>query len=144
MRRLQEQHQKDLEEMEQRLQAFSQAEWDKVHLGYQGEADKYKALLQTQMEQLEGSHDTLKLELERSHEEQLQCVKQHEQSLEELKKLHTQQLESLDESSKDSEVALIAQIQVLTQENVDLLEKLTSEENKRRELAVGQVLLCAS
>ncbi|XP_049588712.1 microtubule-associated tumor suppressor 1 homolog A isoform X2 [Syngnathus scovelli] len=139
MRRLQKQHQKDLEEMEQRLQAFYQAEWDKVHLSYQGEADKYKALLQTQMEQLEGSHDTLKLELERSHEEQLQCVKQqHEQSLEELKKFHTQQLESLDESLKDSEVALIAQIQVLTQENADLLKRLTSEENKRRELAEGQ------
>ncbi|KAM9835145.1 microtubule-associated tumor suppressor 1 homolog A isoform 2-T3 [Syngnathus typhle] len=139
MRRLQEQHQKDLEEMEQRLQAFYQAERDKVHLSYQGEADKYKALVQTQMEQLEGSHDTLKLELERGHEEQLHCVKQqHEQSLEELKKLHTQQLESLDESLKDSEVGLIAQIQLLTQENADLLEKLTSEDNKRRELAVGQ------
>ncbi|XP_019739724.1 microtubule-associated tumor suppressor 1 homolog isoform X2 [Hippocampus comes] len=139
MRGLQEQHQKDLEEMEQRLQAFYQAEWDKVHLTYQGEADKCKALLQKQMEQLEVSHDAMKLELEHSHEEQLQCVKQqHECSLEELNKTHIQQLQSLDASLKDSEAALSAQIEALTQENADLIGKLTAEENKRRELAESQ------
>ncbi|XP_051913442.1 microtubule-associated tumor suppressor 1 homolog isoform X2 [Hippocampus zosterae] len=139
MRGLQEQHQKDLEEMEQRLQAFYQAEWDQVRLTYQGEADKCKALLQTQMEQLEVSHDAMKLELEHSHEEQLQCVKQqHEWSLEELSKIHTQQLQSLDASLKDSEAALSAQIEALTQENADLIGKLTAEENKRRELAESQ------
>ncbi|XP_061642968.1 microtubule-associated tumor suppressor 1 homolog A isoform X2 [Phyllopteryx taeniolatus] len=139
MGRLHEQHQKDLEEMEQRLQVFYQAECDKGHLSYQEEADKVKALLQKQMEHLEVSHDATKLELEHCQVEQLQCVKQqHEQSLEELRKSHTLQLESLNASLKDAEAALSARIQVLTQENADLMEKLTAEENKLSELSESQ------
>jgi len=46
---LQEQHQKDLVELEQRLQAFYQAEWDKLHLACQEEADKCKTLMQQQV-----------------------------------------------------------------------------------------------
>lgn len=49
LQKLQEQHQKDLTELEQRLQAFYQAEWDKVHLTYQEEADKCKTLMQKQV-----------------------------------------------------------------------------------------------
>lgn len=49
LQRLQVQHQKDLDELEQRLQAFYQAEWDKVHLTYQEEADKCKTLMQQQV-----------------------------------------------------------------------------------------------
>ncbi|XP_061542313.1 microtubule-associated tumor suppressor 1 homolog A isoform X2 [Phycodurus eques] len=139
MGRLHEQHQKELEEMEQRLQVFYQAECDKGHLSYQEEADKVKALLQKQMEHLEVSHDATKLELEHCQVEQLQCVKQqHEQSLEELRKSHTLQMESLNASLKDAQAALSARIQVLTQENADLMEKLTAEENKRSELAESQ------
>lgn len=47
--RLQEQHQKDLAELEQRLQAAYQAEWDKVHLTYQEDVDRCKALMQQQV-----------------------------------------------------------------------------------------------
>ncbi|XP_077388650.1 microtubule-associated tumor suppressor 1 homolog A isoform X2 [Festucalex cinctus] len=138
MRGLREQHQKDLEPMEQRMQAY-QADWDKVHFSYQEEADKCKALLEKQIQQLEVSHEAKKLELEHSHVEQLQCVEQqHEQSLEELRKIHTQQLQSLDASLKDSEAALSAQIEMLTRENTDLIEKLTAEEDKRRELVESQ------
>lgn len=49
LQNLQEQHQKDLAELEQRLQTFYQAEWDKVHLTYQEEADKCKTLMQQQV-----------------------------------------------------------------------------------------------
>ena len=49
LQKLQDQHQKDVAELEQRLQAFYQAEWDKVHLTYQEEADKCKALMQQQV-----------------------------------------------------------------------------------------------
>lgn len=49
LRKLQEQHLKDLAELEQRLQAFYQAEWDKVHQTYQEEADNYKSLMQKQV-----------------------------------------------------------------------------------------------
>ncbi|XP_071313910.1 microtubule-associated tumor suppressor 1 homolog A isoform X3 [Trachinotus anak] len=136
LQKLQEQHQKDVAELEQRLQAFYQAEWDKVHLTYQEEADKCKNLMQQQMGELKADHEAIKLELQSSHAEQLQCVKQqYEMSLEELRKVHNQELQSLDKTLKDAEAALSGQIQELTVENSELLEKLTAEENKRRELA---------
>ncbi|KAM9356774.1 microtubule-associated tumor suppressor 1 homolog A [Symphorus nematophorus] len=140
---LQEQHQKDLDELEQRLQAFYQAEWDKVHLTYQEEADKCKTLMEQQMGELKANHETMKLELENSHTEQLQCVtQQYETSLEELRKVHNQELQSLDKTLKDAEAALSGQIETLTGENNALIEKLTAEENRRKELAEkSQVLL---
>lgn len=136
LQNLQQQHQKDLAELEQRLQAFYQAEWDKVHLTYQEEADKCKTLMQQQMEELKANHEVMKLELESSHVEQLQCVKQqYEMSLEELRKVHNQELQSLDKTLKDAEASLSGQIQELTVENNALIEKLTAEENRRKELA---------
>ncbi|CAK6974177.1 microtubule-associated tumor suppressor 1 homolog A [Scomber scombrus] len=134
--KLQAQHQKDLNELEQRLQAFYQAEWDKVHLTYQDEADKCKSLMQQQMSELKANHEALKLELENSHTEHLHCVKQqYENSLEELRKTHNQELQSLDKTLKDAEAALSGQIQELTEENNALIEKLTAEEKRRRQLA---------
>ncbi|TKS72648.1 Mitochondrial tumor suppressor 1 -like protein [Collichthys lucidus] len=136
LQKLQEQHQKDLVELEQRLQSFYQAEWDKVHLTYQEEADKCKALMQQQMEELKANHEAAKLDLENSHTEQLQCVKQqYEMSLEELSKVHNQELQSLDKTLKDAEATLSGQIEELTAENKALIEKLTAEANRRRELA---------
>lgn len=49
LQKVQEQHRRDVAELEQRLQAFYQAEWDKVHLTYQEEADKCKTLMQQQV-----------------------------------------------------------------------------------------------
>lgn len=46
---LQGKHRNDLAELEQRLQAFYQAERDKVHLSYQEEADKCRSLMQQQV-----------------------------------------------------------------------------------------------
>ncbi|XP_070818614.1 microtubule-associated tumor suppressor 1 homolog A isoform X2 [Chaetodon trifascialis] len=136
LQKLQEQHQKDLAELEHRLQTFYQAEWDKVHLTYQEEADKCKTLMQQQMEELKADHEAMKLELENSHTEQLQCVKQqYEMSLEELSKVHNQELQSLDKTLRDAEAALSGQIEALTAENKALIEKLTAEENRRKELA---------
>lgn len=136
---LKEQHNKDLNELEQRLHALYQAEWDKVHLTYQEEADKCKSLMQQQMGELKANHEAMKLELERSHTEQLQCIKQqYEMSLEELSKVHNQELQALDKTLKDAEAALSGQIEVLTAENSTLIEKLTAEENRRKELAECQ------
>ncbi|XP_013879844.1 microtubule-associated tumor suppressor 1 homolog [Austrofundulus limnaeus] len=130
--RLQEQHQKDLAELEQRLQAAYQAEWDKVHLTYQEEADRCKALMKQQVEELKAHHEAMKL----SHEEQLQQVKQqHETSLEELRKVHTQELECFNKTSKDTETALYRKLKELTMENHALTEKLAAEENRKKELA---------
>uniref|UniRef100_UPI0037E94F7F microtubule-associated tumor suppressor 1 homolog A isoform X1 n=1 Tax=Semicossyphus pulcher TaxID=241346 RepID=UPI0037E94F7F len=136
LQKLQEQHQTDLAELEQRLQNFYQAEWDKVHLTYQEEAEKCKTLMQQQMGDLKANHEAMTLELESSHTEQLQCVKQqYEVSLEELSKVHSLELQSLDKSLKDAEAALSEKIEELTVENNALIEKLTAEENRRKELA---------
>ncbi|XP_039974996.1 microtubule-associated tumor suppressor 1 homolog A isoform X2 [Xiphias gladius] len=136
LQKLQEQHQKDVDELEQRLQAFYQAEWDKVHLTYQEEADKCKTLMEQQIGELKANHEAMKLELQNSHVEQLQCVKQqYEMSLEELRNVHNQELQSLDRTLKDAEASLSGQIQELTVENNALIEKLTAGENKRKELA---------
>uniref|UniRef100_A0A3Q3FM91 Microtubule associated scaffold protein 1 n=1 Tax=Labrus bergylta TaxID=56723 RepID=A0A3Q3FM91_9LABR len=134
--KLQEQHQKDLAELEHRLQTFYQAEWDKVHLTYQEEADKCKTLMQQQMGELKANHETIQLEREKNHAEELQCVKgQYETSLEELINVHGQELQSLDKTLKDAEAVLSGKIKELTVENNALIEKLTAEENRRKKLA---------
>ncbi|XP_026043599.1 microtubule-associated tumor suppressor 1 homolog A isoform X2 [Astatotilapia calliptera] len=136
LHKLQEQHRNDLVELEQRLQAYYQAERDKVHCAYQKEADKSKTVMQQQIEELKVNHEAMKLDLEKSHEEQLQCVKQqYEMSLEELRKVHNQELEALDKTLKDAEASLSSQIEELTLENSALNERLTAEERKRKELA---------
>ncbi|XP_006781864.1 microtubule-associated tumor suppressor 1 homolog A isoform X3 [Neolamprologus brichardi] len=136
LHKLQEQHRNDLAELEQRLQAYYQAERDKVHRAYQEEADKSKTVMLQQIEELKANHEAMKLDLEKSHEEQLQCVKQqYEMSLEELRKVHNQELEALDKTLKDAEASLSSQIEELTSENSALNERLTAEERKRKELA---------
>ncbi|XP_075960151.1 microtubule-associated tumor suppressor 1 homolog A [Anarhichas minor] len=136
LHKLQEQHQNDLVELEQRLQAFYQAEWDKVHLTYQDETDKCKTLMQQQMEELKANHEAMKLELESSHAEQLLSVtQQYDTSLEELSKVHNQELQSSERTLKETGAALSERIQELTVENNALIEKLTAVENRRKQLA---------
>ncbi|XP_068570425.1 microtubule-associated tumor suppressor 1 homolog A isoform X2 [Cebidichthys violaceus] len=136
LHKLQEQHQNDLVELEQRLQAFYQAEWDKVHLTYQEETDKCKTLMQQQMGELKANQEAMKLELESSHAEQLLSVKQqYDKSLEELSKVHNQELQSLENTLKETGAALSGQIEELTVENNALIEKLTVVENRRKQLA---------
>ncbi|XP_043983427.1 microtubule-associated tumor suppressor 1 homolog A isoform X1 [Gambusia affinis] len=134
-RRLQEEHQQELANLEQKLQAVHKAEWDHLHLNYLEETNKYKTLMQQQMEELKANQEAMKEQLESSHEEQLQSVRQqHESSLEELRRVHTLELQSLEQELKDSEAALSAQIEELTVENNVLLEKLAAEKSRRREL----------
>ncbi|XP_068181437.1 microtubule-associated tumor suppressor 1 homolog A isoform X2 [Antennarius striatus] len=136
LQKLQEQHQKDLVELEQRLQAFYQTEWDKAHLTYQEEANKCRRLMEQQIEEVQSNHEAMKQELKDSHAEQLQCVNLHyELSLEELSKVHNQELQSREKSLKDTESALNGRIETLTAENNVLIEKLTAEENRRKQLA---------
>lgn len=133
--KLQEEHKQELAELEQKLQAVYKAEWDNVHLTYQEEANKHKALMQQQIEELKTNHEAMKLQLERAYAEQLQSVRQqYEMSLEELRKVHTQELQSFEQTLKDAEAALSAKIQELTVEKNVLLEKLAAEESRRREL----------
>ncbi|KAM9741938.1 microtubule-associated tumor suppressor 1 homolog A isoform 3-T5 [Menidia menidia] len=133
LQRLQEEHQKEQTELEQRLQAFYQDEWEKVRLTYQEEANKCKTLIQQQMEDLKANHEVMKLELQSSHSQQLQRVQQqYERKLEELREVHKQELQSLDKTLKDAEAALSGKIQNLTMENNALIEKLAAEERRRK------------
>ncbi|KAJ3587624.1 hypothetical protein NHX12_011221 [Muraenolepis orangiensis] len=136
LRRIEDQHRDDLAQLETRLQAFYQAEWDKVHLTYQEEADKCRTLMEQQIGDLKANHDATKLGLEADHAEHLQDVKrQYEDSLEELRKIHSGDLQSLQKTLKEAEATLSGQIQGLTEENNSLVEKLKAEEERRRQLA---------
>uniref|UniRef100_A0A3P9JD01 Microtubule associated tumor suppressor 1b n=1 Tax=Oryzias latipes TaxID=8090 RepID=A0A3P9JD01_ORYLA len=136
LHKLQNQHQKELLELEQKLQAFYQAERDGVHLRHQEEAAKHRTLAQQQIDELRAHHEAVKLELENAHVQQLQAVRQQqEKTLEELRKTHSQELQTLDKSFKDAEVALFKQVQELTEEKALLTKKLEVEQQRRRELA---------
>ncbi|KAM6953179.1 microtubule-associated tumor suppressor 1 homolog A, partial [Aplochiton taeniatus] len=136
LEKVKEQQQHDLAQLEQRLQAFYQAEWDKVHLTYQEEADKCKALMEQQMSELRAAHEEVKLELETSHSDQLQGVqKQCEDSLQELSKAHEQELQTLDKTLKETETTLCEKIQELTAENNVFSERIMAEEARRKALA---------
>ncbi|TWW55798.1 microtubule-associated tumor suppressor 1 homolog A isoform X3 [Takifugu flavidus] len=139
LQNVQEQHQKDLVQLEQRLQAFYQAEWDKVHQSYQEEADKCKGLMQQQMVELKDKHEAMKQEQEKAHSEQLEGLKrQYEISLEELSKSYKHQLQDLDKDMRETEAALSRQIEELNVQNQALLEKLNSEENRRKSAEKSQ------
>uniref|UniRef100_A0A1A8C3E2 Mitochondrial tumor suppressor 1a n=1 Tax=Nothobranchius kadleci TaxID=1051664 RepID=A0A1A8C3E2_NOTKA len=132
--RLQEQHQKDLAELEQKTSY--QAEWGKSRLACQEEADECRTLMLQQMEELKASHEAMKQKLESSHEEQLQRVKQqHDSSLQALRNAHTQELQRLEKTCKDTEFLLRRELEELTVKNNALMEKLAAHENRRKELA---------
>ncbi|KAM8909286.1 uncharacterized protein AB9W97_006198 isoform 2-T2 [Spinachia spinachia] len=135
LHKLQDKHHNDMVDLEQRLQDFYQAEWDKVHLTYQEETDNCKTLMQQQLEELKANHEAMKLELGSSHAEQLQSVKQqYDISLEELSKVHNQELQSLEKALKETGAALSGRIEELTVENNALVEKLAAVESRRKRL----------
>lgn len=136
LRRLEEQHHDELAQLEVRLQAFYQAEWDKVHLTYQEEADKCRTLMEQQIGDLKANHEATKLDLKADHSEHLQDVKQqYEDSLEEIRKTHGGDLQSLQKTLNEAEATLSGQIQELTEENNALVVKLKAEEERRKQLA---------
>lgn len=49
LQKVQEQHQSDMADLEERLKTFYAAEWEKVHQAYQEEADKCKTQMELQV-----------------------------------------------------------------------------------------------
>ncbi|KAJ8383119.1 hypothetical protein SKAU_G00038970 [Synaphobranchus kaupii] len=136
MQKVQEQHQSDLADLEDRLKTFYQDEWEKVHQAYQEEADRCKSQMQQQLDDLKTKHEALRKELEASHAGRLESLKQHyETTLEELRKTHKEEVETLDKTMKEAKAKLTEQIEELSTENVALNEKLNAEEERRRMLA---------
>lgn len=136
LQKVQEQHRLDLADLEERLKTFYSTEWEKVHQTYQEEADKCKAQMDQQLEELRSKHEALKKELEDSHIEDVDSLKLHfEESFKELKQSHEKEMETLNTTLKKSEEILSSQIQELITENNNLKEKLKAEEIRRKDLA---------
>nr|XP_055061682.1 microtubule-associated tumor suppressor 1 homolog [Misgurnus anguillicaudatus] len=136
LQKLQEQHQTELQQLEERLKEFYSAEWDKTHQAYQKEADKCRALMQQQVDEVRSKQEALRNQQEVAHSKQIETLKkEHETTLAELRKTHEQHTEDLDKTFKESEALLNEKIQTLTAENEALKEKLREEEERRKALA---------
>ncbi|XP_059941933.1 microtubule-associated tumor suppressor 1 isoform X2 [Mesoplodon densirostris] len=132
VQKLNQQHQTDLTELENRLKEFYTGECEKLQNIYIEEAEKYKTQLQEQFDNLSAAHETSKLEIEASHSEKVDLLKKaYETSLSEIKKSHEMEKKSLEDLLYKKQESLEKQISGLKSENDTLNEKLKSEEQKR-------------
>ncbi|XP_030904772.2 microtubule-associated tumor suppressor 1 isoform X3 [Melopsittacus undulatus] len=132
LQKLNEQHHNDLAELEERLKQFYTAECEKLQSICIEEAEKYKAQLQEQVDNLNTTHENFKLELERSHSEKVEELKkEYESSFSELKSAHESERKSLEDSFTEKQESLEKKIDELKCENDSLSEKLKLEEQKQ-------------
>uniref|UniRef100_A0A2D4IKW2 Microtubule-associated tumor suppressor 1 n=1 Tax=Micrurus lemniscatus lemniscatus TaxID=129467 RepID=A0A2D4IKW2_MICLE len=132
VQKLNQQHQSDILELEERLKQFYTAECEKLQSICIEEAEKYKAQLQVQVDNLNITHENFKLELETSHAEKIEELKkEYESSCSELKVTHALERKSLEESFHEKQEELEKKIAELQSENDCLNEKLKLEEQKR-------------
>nr|XP_005282126.1 microtubule-associated tumor suppressor 1 isoform X6 [Chrysemys picta bellii] len=130
VQKLNQQHQNDLTELEERLKQFYTGECEKLQSICIEEAEKYKAQLQEQVDNLNITHENFKLELETSHAEKIdELKKEYESSLSELKNAHELERNSFENSFKEKQESLEKKIDELKRENDSLNEKL--EEQKQ-------------
>ncbi|XP_016064513.1 PREDICTED: microtubule-associated tumor suppressor 1 isoform X2 [Miniopterus natalensis] len=132
VQKLNQQHQTDLTELENRLKEFYTEECEKLQNIYIEEAEKYKTQLQEQFDNLNAAHETSKLEIEASHSDEVELLKKaYETSLSEIKQSHELEKKSLEDLLSEKQESLEKQINDLKSENEALNEKLKSEEQKR-------------
>ncbi|XP_028600922.2 microtubule-associated tumor suppressor 1 isoform X2 [Podarcis muralis] len=132
VQQLNQQHQRDLSELEERLKQFYTTECKKLQSICIEEAEKYKAQLQEQVDNLNITHENFKLELETSHTERIdELKKNHELSFTELKNAQELERRTLEESLQEKQQLLEKKISELQSENDSLNEKLKLEEQKR-------------
>ncbi|XP_074678752.1 microtubule-associated tumor suppressor 1 isoform X1 [Strix aluco] len=132
LQKLNQQHHNDLAELEERLKQFYTAECEKLQSICIEEAEKYKAQLQEQVDNLNITHENFKLELENSHSEKVEELKkEYESSFSELKSAHESERKSLEDSFKEKQELLERKIDELKSENDFLSEKLKLEEQKQ-------------
>ncbi|XP_021074334.1 microtubule-associated tumor suppressor 1 isoform X1 [Mus pahari] len=132
VQKLNQQHQTDRTELENRLKELYTAECEKLQSIYIEEAEKYKTQLQEQFDNLNAAHETTKLEIEASHSEKVELLKKtYETSLSEIKKSHEMEKKSLEDLLTEKQESLEKQINDLKSENDALNERLKSEEQKQ-------------
>ncbi|XP_021026632.1 microtubule-associated tumor suppressor 1 isoform X2 [Mus caroli] len=132
VQKLNQQHQTDRAELENRLKDLYTAECEKLQSIYIEEAEKYKTQLQEQFDNLNAAHEATKLEIEASHSEKVELLKKtYETSLSEIKKSHEMEKKSLEDLLNEKQESLEKQINDLKSENDALNERLKSEEQKQ-------------
>ncbi|NXM32290.1 MTUS1 protein, partial [Oxyruncus cristatus] len=134
LQKLNQQHHDDLAELEERLKQFYTAECEKLQSICIEEAEKYKAQLQEQVDNLNTTHESFKLELENRHSEKVEELKKEYESSFSGKYLvfnHESERKSLEDSFKEKQELLEKKIDELKSENDSLSEKLKLEEQKQ-------------
>ncbi|NXE13667.1 MTUS1 protein, partial [Lophotis ruficrista] len=133
LQKLNQQHHNDLAELEERLKQFYTAECEKLQSICIEEAEKYKAQLQEQVDNLNITHENFKLELENSHSEKVEELKKEYESSFSGKyySAHESERKSLEDSFKEKQESLEKKIDELKCENDSLSEKLKLEEQKQ-------------
>ncbi|NXB61336.1 MTUS1 protein, partial [Struthidea cinerea] len=135
LQKLNQQHHDDLAELEERLKQFYTAECEKLQSICIEEAEKYKAQLQEQVDNLNITHESFKLELENRHSEKVEELKKEYESSFSGKyfvfNTHESERKSLEDSFKEKQELLEKKIDELKSENNSLSEKLKLEEQKQ-------------
>ncbi|NXM44432.1 MTUS1 protein, partial [Gymnorhina tibicen] len=135
LQKLNQQHHDDLAELEERLKQFYTAECEKLQSICIEEAEKYKAQLQEQVDNLNTTHESFKLELENRHSEKVEELKKEYESSFSGKyfvfNTHESERKSLEDSFKEKQELLERKIDELKSENNTLSEKLKLEEQKQ-------------
>ncbi|KFO99385.1 Microtubule-associated tumor suppressor 1, partial [Calypte anna] len=135
LQKLNQQHQNDLADLEERLKQFYTAECEKLQSTCIEEAEKYKAQLQEQVDNLNVAHENFKLELENRHSEKVHELKKEYESSFSGKyfafNTHESEKKSLEDSFKEKQELLQKKIDELKCENDALSEKLELEKQKQ-------------
>ncbi|NXI82552.1 MTUS1 protein, partial [Rhipidura dahli] len=135
LQKLNQQHHDDLAELEERLKQFYTAECEKLQSICIEEAEKYKAQLQEQVDNLNTTHESFKLELENRHSEKVEELKKEYESSFSGKyfvfNTHESERKSLEDSFREKQELLEKKIDELKSENNSLTEKLKLEEQKQ-------------
>ncbi|NWT66150.1 MTUS1 protein, partial [Prunella himalayana] len=133
LQKLNQKHNDDLAEVEEKLKQFYTAECEKLRSICIEEAEKYKAQLQEQVDNLNTTHESFKLELENRHSEKVEELKKEYESSFSGKYFSTHESErkSLEDSFKEKQEFLEKKIDELKSENNSLSEKLKLEEQKQ-------------
>ncbi|XP_062864804.1 microtubule-associated tumor suppressor 1 homolog [Trichomycterus rosablanca] len=130
--KLQQQHQAELVQLEDTFREFYSAEWDKAHQAYQDEADRYRELMNQQVEEIRSTQEKLRTEQEGKHTQHLEALKQdYETSLSELQKIQVKEKQELKNTLTLSEASHNERIEKLMMEKQILCTRLREEDERR-------------
>uniref|UniRef100_A0A3P9ILV6 Microtubule associated tumor suppressor 1b n=1 Tax=Oryzias latipes TaxID=8090 RepID=A0A3P9ILV6_ORYLA len=104
LRRQQEQHREELQQLQDRLKTFYQAEWDRALQEYQQEADRFQASMEQQLEELRSRHEEELRSQEACHSQRVESVWQQQAAS--VEGLHQGELQELQRALKETQTSL--------------------------------------